>query len=121
MALPGELKLRNGTTKYFLRQAMAHLLPPDILNRPKRGFGPPFDSWLKAGLLDVTRRMLLDKRGQSRGLYDAKAVQSLLASDLSEHRAAQQIWMLLILETWFRIYIDNRATSEPAGGLDDLL
>ena len=121
MALPGEIKLRNGTTKYFLRQAMAHLLPPDILNRPKRGFGPPFDAWLRAGLLDATRRMLLDRRGQSRGLYDAKAVQSLLASDLSEHRAAQQIWMLLILETWFRVFVDNHALSTPAETLDELL
>jgi asparagine synthase (glutamine-hydrolysing) len=121
MALPGDYKIRNGTTKYFLRRAMSHLLPPEIVNRPKRGFGPPFEAWLKAGLLDVTRQMLLDRRGQSRDLYDTEFVRSLLASDLSEHRTAQRIWMLLVLETWFRIYIDNRATSMPEGGLDDLL
>ena len=70
MALPSDLKLRNGTSKYVLRRAMEGLLPAEILNRPKRGFGPPFGAWLRHGLLDFTRQLLLSPAAQARGLYN---------------------------------------------------
>lgn len=121
LALPSHLKLRNGVGKYILREAMSDLLPTDILQSPKRGFGPPLGSWLRSGLLDLTREMLLSQRGLSRGLYDSKFVKSLLASDIDDHRTAQQIWMLLVLETWFRVYVDNATIPGPAASLEELL
>lgn len=119
--LPSEFKLRDGVSKYILRQALSDVLPPDILTRPKRGFGPPFDSWFKAGLLDQTRQLLLGPRAQARGIYDQSFVTSLLGANVEDHRIAQQIWMLLVLETWFRVYVDGKGTEMPGGGLDELL
>lgn len=132
MALPAELKLQNGISKYVLRRAMEGLLPMEILNRPKRGFGPPFGAWLKAGLLDYTGKLLLNPRAQARGLYNPEVIRGLLAAGNSltlrpegltpdEHRLTQQIWQLLILELWFRIFIDQSRMVSPPGALEDLL
>ena len=44
--LPHRLKYRNGVRKYILRKAMAPLLPPEVLRRPKKGFGIPLMQWL---------------------------------------------------------------------------
>lgn len=45
--LPNRFKLRNGQRKYLLRKALQGLLPPEILNRPKKGFGVPVADWLR--------------------------------------------------------------------------
>jgi asparagine synthase (glutamine-hydrolysing) len=121
MALPGDLKLRNGTSKYLLRKAMAPLLPPEILNRPKRGFGPPFGAWLQAGLADFTRQLLLSPAAQARGLCNPDFVNQLLAGNLDDHRVSQQVWMLLVLEVWFRIFVDNGNVATAPGHLRELL
>jgi len=46
--LPHHYKLRGRTRKYLLKKAMTQHLPPEVLNRPKKGFGMPIASWLKS-------------------------------------------------------------------------
>jgi asparagine synthase (glutamine-hydrolysing) len=121
LALPADLKLQNGAGKYVLRRAMQGLLPEEILKRPKRGFGPPFGAWLRAGLLDDTRRLLLSPTAQARGLYNPEVIRNLLDGDLATHRTTQLIWMLLVLELWFRLYVDNGTVATAPGALKDLL
>ena len=45
--LPHQYKFRNGTTKYLLKKAVSSLLPADIVERKKKGFGIPLGQWLK--------------------------------------------------------------------------
>jgi asparagine synthase (glutamine-hydrolysing) len=47
MALPPRMKYRDGTGKYILRRAVREILPTEILNRPKQGFGTPMVEWLR--------------------------------------------------------------------------
>lgn len=46
--LPHELKVKNGQRKYLLKRAMQGILPQDIIDRPKKGFGIPTASWLRS-------------------------------------------------------------------------
>lgn len=46
--LPQQLKIRNGKRKYLLKKAMEGILPPDIIERPKKGFGVPTARWLRS-------------------------------------------------------------------------
>ncbi len=48
--LPTRFKLHRGRRKLLLKQALSGLLPPQILNRPKKGFGIPAAAWLRQGL-----------------------------------------------------------------------
>src|SRR5581483_6341008 len=45
-AMPEEIKIRNGRLKHAMKEALAPVLPADILNRKKRGFGTPMGAWL---------------------------------------------------------------------------
>ncbi len=47
--IPWRLKLHGGTTKWILKEALAPLLPREILHRPKKGFGMPIGRWLREG------------------------------------------------------------------------
>ena len=45
--LPGRFKLRNGQRKWLFKQAMREWLPPETLERRKKGFGIPLAKWLR--------------------------------------------------------------------------
>ncbi|CAO3439664.1 asparagine synthase (glutamine-hydrolyzing) [Azospirillum doebereinerae] len=45
--LPASVKLRGGTRKWILKQAVAPFVPEAILKRPKKGFGIPVTRWLR--------------------------------------------------------------------------
>lgn len=98
-AIPPELHLRRGQTKALLRQAVAGLLPPELLGRAKKGFGTPLGPWLAgpcAGLLDGLDHAL-------QGVVEPARVRALV----QEHRAGVQdhrrrLWTLLLLSRWWR-------------------
>jgi asparagine synthase (glutamine-hydrolysing) len=46
--LPHSFKVRRGRRKYLLRKAMEGILPSDIIDRPKKGFGIPATEWLRS-------------------------------------------------------------------------
>ena len=50
--IPWQLKLHGGTTKWILKQALGPLLPREIVERPKKGFGMPIGRWLREGKFD---------------------------------------------------------------------
>jgi len=47
--IPWQLKLRRGQTKWILKKALSPLLPREIVDRPKKGFGMPIGRWLREG------------------------------------------------------------------------
>ncbi len=47
--IPWYLKLRGGETKWILKKALRPLLPAEIIDRPKKGFGMPIGRWLREG------------------------------------------------------------------------
>ena len=51
--IPWPLKLRGGTTKWILKKALAPLLPAEIIDRPKKGFGMPIGRWLAEGKFPI--------------------------------------------------------------------
>ena len=118
--LPVTFKLRGRTGKYILRRALAAILPPTILNRDKRGFAVPIDRWFRQELRTVIYDVLLDPRTLARGLFRPDALQTLLdehASGRVNHR--YRLWTLLMLELWFRTYVDRTRISltGPAEGI----
>ena len=114
--LPVDLKRRNGQGKYILRKAVRQFLPPEILDRKKMGFGVPLDHWFRHELRPMGEDLLLHGAGASRGLFDRTFVRQIFAEH-AEGRASwhDQLWNLLMLEQWFRIFIDRRPSPATGG------
>jgi asparagine synthase (glutamine-hydrolysing) len=110
--VPTEAKLARGVTKALFRSAMRPHLPRAILTRPKRGFGCPVDHWFRGTLRELAYDTLLSRAAEERGLFRPGYVRRLL----DEHCAARRnhhtrLWALLMLELWFRMWIDPPAAA----------
>ncbi|NJC74294.1 asparagine synthetase B, partial [Planosporangium thailandense] len=105
--LPTHLKVRDGQTKYLLKRAVADWLPPELLNRPKMGFGVPLGSWLRTELRDLARDVLTDATARGRGLFRPDAVSALLDQHDAGIDHSSRIWALMQFELWHRTFVDG--------------
>lgn len=111
--LPGKMLMRF-QGKRLLRRAIKDLVPRPILTRRKRGFGLPLRRWMKHDLAQMTRDLLLDKTARERGLFDPREVERILDSMDSDRNAPDRAWTLLMLELWFREFIDPGTREDHA-------
>jgi asparagine synthase (glutamine-hydrolysing) len=99
---PRKIDLLRGTRKILLREAAAGLLPAEILSRPKHGFTPPIDAWLRGRLGSLAREILLDPSSRLRTRVDPREIDGLLAGHARGRRNGHKIWSLLVYELWSR-------------------
>jgi asparagine synthase (glutamine-hydrolysing) len=113
--VPSALKLKNGTTKYLLRRLLERRVPPSIVQRKKHGFEAPIGEWLRGPLAEMTDDLLRDGRMNARGLFRQREVDRIW----TEHRSGRadhrhRLWQLLMLELWFRQFVDRQRAPAPA-------
>lgn len=114
-AIPSALKVRDGRLKHILKQSVADLLPADILDRKKRGFGTPMGAWLKRELAPLLQRLLSPEVVRTRGLFRSEAIQQLMADHAANRiDGTDALLALLNLEVWSRIYLDRRDPADVA-------
>jgi len=116
--MPEGIKVKGGRLKHILKQSLAHLLPEDILDRKKRGFGTPMGAWLRNELAPLRHCLLSEEAVQARGLFDSGCVDRLIADhDANRTDGTDRILSLLNLEVWGRIYLDGRSPDDVAAEL----
>lgn len=107
--MPSSLKVRGFKLKYILKKALAPWLPKEILYRKKRGFGAPVGAWLRKELRPLVSDLLSEGRVRQRGLFQWPAIEQLLKSHQEQRRdCTDQIFALLMFETWCSVYLDGK-------------
>ena len=108
-SLPSAIRTRNGMLKYLLKKAAADLLPAEILTRRKQGFGVPIKHWFRGNLSGIAHDLLLSTRAEQRGIFNPEFIRRLLKAHATTTTVnhSDEIWALLCLELWFRIYMDG--------------
>jgi len=111
--IPGGLKVAGGIGKAVLRDAVADLLPPEILHGPKRGFSAPVGAWLRGPLRTYAEDLLLlGPRGLPE-FFRPEAVRALWeAHQAGRKNHAMRLWTLLVFEVWFRTWMDGGGTGD---------
>ncbi|MCB1916015.1 MAG: asparagine synthase (glutamine-hydrolyzing) [Rhodocyclaceae bacterium] len=117
-SMPAAVKVRHGRLKHVMKRALGGLLPDDILNRKKRGFGTPMGAWLKRELAPLLQRLLAREVIERRGLFRPQAVADLVrAHEENRMDGTDALIALMNLEVWSRIYLDNRTPDDVAAEL----
>jgi asparagine synthase (glutamine-hydrolysing) len=116
-------RIRGGEAKWVLKAAMAGLLPHDVIHRPKTGFGAPLRRWMREDLRGLVADVLSPAALARRGVFDAAAVQALVAdNDAGRRDGAYTLLSLVCVELWCRRFLDDAtadaglAAAAPAGG-----
>ena len=109
--MPREMKLRGGTTKWILREAMKGVLPAEILDRPKMGFPVPIGRWFRGEFKCVVDEYVLGKRAVSRGIFSESCVRDLVARHNAGENHDERLWSLVNFEIWQRQFIDGEAVK----------
>jgi asparagine synthase (glutamine-hydrolysing) len=89
--IPSDYKLRGGTTKYLLKQAARSLLPDEIIDRKKKGFGVPIGRWFQTGALNLNGSTAVT--GLNRDLVQERLRQHTLGRH-DDRSALWCVWML---------------------------
>ena len=113
VGLPEEVKMARGVTKALFKSAMEPYLPAELLYRPKMGFSCPVDHWFRNEIKELAYDTLLSQSARHRGLFRPDYVQRLLDEHCGFTRDHHtRLWALLMLELWFRMWIDAPAEAE---------
>jgi asparagine synthase (glutamine-hydrolysing) len=103
--LPVELKYRRGRGKRLLQSAFGSLLPDEIWNRPKMGFGVPLDHWFRGELQELTHDVLLSGTASCHQYVSRQGLEQMLNEHTSGRRDhSQRLWAVLMLETWMQCW-----------------
>jgi len=110
LALPAEMKVRDGVGKWLLKRAVDGLLPSDIVYRPKQGFGAPVAEWFRGDLGTRAQQEIRSSSLAERGLLDYARIDELWA----EHRSGRmdwsfQLWNLYNVSAWHDHWVAGRA------------
>ena len=110
--VPDSLKIHRGSGKFILKQAVAGLLPPDIINRPKMGFPTPMRQWLSDPGGPICSA-LTSRASWMADYLDMSQVDALLGRHQAGiEDATDRIWRLVNLEWWGQAFLQGAASRE---------
>ena len=85
----------------LLRAAVADLVPREIVDQPKRGFGVPLARWLRGELREQMKATLLDRSPATTAIFRGEAIKGLINDHLAGKRDyAHRLWALMVLARW---------------------
>jgi asparagine synthase (glutamine-hydrolysing) len=120
--MPQKVKVRGGRLKHAMKEAVSDMLPRDIIERKKRGFGTPMGAWLKRDLAPLVRELLSEAAVSDRGLFDFSEVRALIARhEANRIDGTDRLLALMNLEIWARMYLDRRAPEDVTAELQGML
>lgn len=105
---PSRWLLSRGKTKVLFREAARGVVPDEIIDRPKAGFGAPYRKWLRYDLAELWDDLTSEQAVRARGWFDYKALQDARArSQAGKDDLYLLQWAVLTIELWARQFIDR--------------
>ena len=107
-SMPGDLKLRDGETKYIYKKAVAPLIGEHLAYRTKQMFTVPIGNWFKSDLADMCNDLLFSERATSRGYFNTEFIRALYGNHCNgTENNTREIRALLAFEIWCREFLDD--------------
>jgi asparagine synthase (glutamine-hydrolysing) len=104
VGLPHDAKTSRTLPKALLRRVLARYVPPELTDRPKRGFAVPLNDWLRGPLKWMLDEYLSAARLGSTGLFDSREVRRVVERFLRGEIGHARPWVLLVYQLWSERY-----------------
>jgi len=106
VSLPDKYKIKGFETKHILKDVARSLVPAEIIDRPKMGFGIPRAEWLRTGMKELVIDTLTDTTATQRGWFNPSEVKKVIDTHMAGEDKDNLIWPMLMLELWARTWLD---------------
>ena len=101
--LDEKLKVKDGVSKYLLKEVLYDYIPRDLMNRPKWGFSIPLNDWLKTDLRELVEQYTSKEVIEAAGFVDYKKVQQLKAQYFDgKDYLYNRVWAIVLLHNWWK-------------------
>jgi asparagine synthase (glutamine-hydrolysing) len=108
--LPNPFRVHNGHGKVILRRMLHQYVPPELIDRPKSGFGIPLDTWLRGPLRDWAESLLDETRLRNEGFFNPQPIRENWKYHLTGNCDLQyQVWDVLMFQAWY----SSQRQAEP--------
>jgi asparagine synthase (glutamine-hydrolysing) len=99
--LPIDYKIRDGQTKWALREVLYRHVPRALIERPKMGFGVPIGDWLRGPMRDWAEALLDRRRLEREGYFRPEPIRRLWQAHLEGNVNEQyKLWIVLMFQAW---------------------
>lgn len=99
--LPNNMKIRDGSSKWLLRQLLYKHVPKKIIERPKQGFGIPLGEWLRGPLREWAEYHLSEPRIREEGFLHPEPIRRRWQEHVTGRRNWQHfLWNVLMFQAW---------------------
>lgn len=99
--LPQSMKLRDGQSKWILRQVLHRYVPKELIERPKMGFGVPIGAWLRGPLREWANALLDESRIRREGFFEPAPIAAKWKQHTDGTRDWQyDLWDVLMFQSW---------------------
>lgn len=106
LSLPRKYKIKGFETKHILKDVARTLVPAELIDRPKMGFGIPRAEWLRSGMKELVIDTLTDTTATQRGWFNSNEVRKTIDIHMDGEDKDNIIWPMLMLELWARTWLD---------------
>ena len=106
VSLPRKYKIKGFETKHILKDVARSLVPAELIERPKMGFGIPRAEWLRTGMKEMVIDTLTDTTATQRGWFNSIEVRKVIKTHMAGEDKDNFLWPMLMLELWARTWLD---------------
>lgn len=106
LSLPRKYKVNRFETKHILKDVARSIVPAELIDRPKMGFGIPRAEWLRTEMKELVIDTLADTTAKHRGWFSPKEVSKVIDTHMNGEDKDNIIWPMLMLELWARTWLD---------------
>jgi asparagine synthase (glutamine-hydrolysing) len=107
LSLPRKYKIKALETKHILKDVARSLVPSELIDRPKMGFGIPRAQWLRTGMKEMVMDTLNDSTATQRGWFNQVEVKKVIDIHMADEDKDNLLWPMLMLELWARTWLDQ--------------
>jgi asparagine synthase (glutamine-hydrolysing) len=101
-AIPARRKIKNGNVKGLVKEWLKDILPDEVLQRKKMGFGGPVHYWLSNGVIDGFGLFKEDVSPVTNEIFKLTKIQRIIKNKQFTKWNSQFIYNLAIFELWYR-------------------
>jgi asparagine synthase (glutamine-hydrolysing) len=111
MGVPMDLKIAGGVPKHLLKKACEGLIPRNIIDRKKMGFGAPMREWLRSDFGRAAESTVMGSALRREGYLDYGEVASMFRRHRGGEDVSLPIWTLYNLTAWYDRWVDRRGAA----------